>query len=90
MINILAFDSSTTKLNDGFTLNDYIIRANADKVSYDKLCDKLHITFEEAKESYDKTWNLPIEAIGVTLPPKLISAKPKPSRLQYRKYRWKV
>ena len=64
VINILLFDSSMIKLNDGFTINDYIIRANADKVSYDKLCDKLNITFEEAKASYDKTWNLPIEAIG--------------------------
>ena len=58
------FNSSTIKLNEGFTMNDYIIRVNANKVSYDKLCDKLNISFEEAKASYDKTWNLPIEAIG--------------------------
>ena len=64
MINILLFDSSSINLNDGFTMNDYIIRVNANKVSYDKLCDVLNLTFDEAKASYDKTWNLPIEAIG--------------------------
>ena len=64
MINILLFDSSRVELNDGYTMNDYIIRANAEKVSYETICRVLKLTFDEAKASYDKTWNLPIEAIG--------------------------
>lgn len=64
MINILQFNSSSVNLNNGYTLNDYIIRANANNVSYDKLCEKLHITVDEAKASYDKTWNIPLEAVG--------------------------
>lgn len=64
MINILLFNSSSVTLNDGFTMNDYIIRANAEKVSYDRLCRALKLTFDEARAIYDRVWNLPITAIG--------------------------
>ena len=64
MINILLFDSSRVELNDGFTMNDYIIRANAEKVSYETICRVLKLTFDEARLIYDKVWNLPITAIG--------------------------
>ena len=83
MTNILLFDSSTIKLNDGYTLNDYIIRANAEKVSYDRLCRALKLTFDEARAIYDKVWNIPLIAIGSIKPPKLMSSTPKPSRLQF-------
>lgn len=82
MTNILLFDSSTIKLNDGYTLNDYIIRANAEKVSYDRLCRALNLTFDEARAIYDKVWNVPLSEIGSIKPPKLMSATPRPSRLQ--------
>ena len=74
MINILLFNSSSVTLNDGFTLNDYIIRANANNVSYDRLCWSLGITVGEAKASYDKTWNIPLEAVGTIKPNLLLSA----------------
>ena len=64
MINILLFDSSRVELNDGYTANDYIIRANAEKVSYETICRVLKLTFDEARSIYDKVWNLPMTAIG--------------------------
>lgn len=70
------------ELNDGFTINDYIIRANAEKVSYDRLCRALKLTFDEARAIYDRVWNVPLSAIGSKNPPKLMSAAPRPSRLQ--------
>ena len=64
MINILLFNSSSVTLNDGFTLNDYIIRVNADKVSYYDICQILKLKLREARAIYDKVWNVPLEDIG--------------------------
>ena len=64
MINILLFDGSRMELNDGYTMNDYIIRVNAERVSYETICRVLKLTFDEARSIYDKVWNLPITEIG--------------------------
>ena len=64
MINILLFDSSMVELNDGYAMNDYIIRANAEKVSYYDICQILKLKLHEARAIYDKVWNVPLEDIG--------------------------
>lgn len=54
---------SSIRLNRGYTYKDYVIRRNAG-VPYYELCHALKISFEEAKASYDKTFNRSLEEIG--------------------------
>ena len=52
------------KLKRGHTCEEFIIRNNATRASYAELCSALKISFDEAREIYDKVYNLPLSQIG--------------------------
>ena len=52
------------KLECGHTYEEYIIRYYAIRASYAELCSALKISFDEAREIYDKVYNLPLSQIG--------------------------
>ncbi len=52
------------KLKRGHTYEEYVIRRNAIRASYAELCPALKISFDEAREIYDKVYNLPLSQIG--------------------------
>ena len=52
------------RLKRGHTYKEYVLKRNEDKASYDQLCKALKISLEEAREIYDKVFNLPLEKIG--------------------------
>ena len=52
------------KLKRGHTYEEFVIRNNATRASYAELCSALKISFDEAREIYDKVYNLPLSQIG--------------------------
>ena len=52
------------KLKRGHTYEEFVIRNNAIRASYAELCSALKISFDEAREIYDKVYNLPLSQIG--------------------------
>lgn len=63
---MLKYDKRQVHLKRGHTYEEFVIAQNALTTSYDRLCEYLKISFEEAKAIYDNIYNLPIEAIGNT------------------------
>lgn len=61
---------STIRPKKGFTYNDYVIRQNCIGASCNRLCRALKISMDELRTSYDKTFNLPLEAVGTIKKPK--------------------
>ena len=57
-------DKQSIRLKRGFTYDDYVIKRNEIDTPYYELCYELNLTFDEAKEIYDRVFNIPLEAIG--------------------------
>ena len=86
---MIIYNKSSIRLKNGFEYEDYIIKANETKSSYDKICDYLGLTFEQARARYDRVFNLAIEDIGTIKHStvarnvnKLMCAEPKRGTLQ--------
>ena len=52
------------RLKRGHTYEEFVIRNNATRTSYAELCPALKISFDEAREIYDKVYNLQLSQIG--------------------------
>ena len=52
------------KLKRGHTYEEFVIRYYAIRASYTEICSALKISFDEAREIYDKVYNLPLSQIG--------------------------
>jgi hypothetical protein len=61
---MVIYSKSSIRLKNGFEYEDYIIKANEIKSSYEEICDYLGLTFEQVSSRYDRVWNLAIEDIG--------------------------
>ena len=73
------------KLECGHTYEEFVIRYYAIRASYAELCQALKISFDEAREIYDKVYNLPLSQIGEWCDkerPALMCAAKAPSRLE--------
>lgn len=86
---MVIYNKSSIRLKDGFEYEDYILKCNEIKSSYEEICDYLGLTFEEAGARYDRVFNLAIEDIGTIKRGavarnvnKLMCAEPKQGALQ--------
>lgn len=86
---MVIYSKSSIRLKNGFEYEDYILKANESKASYEEICDYLGLTFEQARARYDKVFNLAIEDIGTIESSavarsvnKLMCAEPKRGTLQ--------
>lgn len=86
---IVIYNKSSIRLKNGFEYEDYILKCNEIKSSYDEICDYLGLTFEQARARYDRVFNLAIEDIGTVKRSavarnigKLMCAEPKRGTLQ--------
>ena len=78
------------KLECGHTYEEFVIRYYAIRASYAELCPALKISFDEAREIYDKVYNLPLSQIGEWCDkerPALMCAEPKPLTLETVRWR---
>lgn len=86
---IVIYNKSSIRLKDGFEYEDYILKCNEIKSSYEEICDYLGLTFEQARARYDGIFNLRIRDIGAIRrgavaksANKLMCAEPKRGTLQ--------
>lgn len=61
---MVIYSKSSIRLKNSFEYEDYILKCNEIKSSYEEICDYLGLTFEQARARYDRVWNLAIEDIG--------------------------
>lgn len=75
----LIYEKSCIKLKPRRTYEEYIIKRN-ELVPYFEICRLLNISFSQAREIYDRVWNLELEDIGTIEKPKLKGIKRKSSK----------
>lgn len=75
----LIYEKSCIKLKPGRTYEEYIIKRN-ELVPYFEICRLLNISFSQAREIYDRVWNLELEEIGIIEKPKLKAINRKSSK----------
>ena len=75
----LIYEKSCIKLKPGRTYEEYIIKRN-ELVPYFEICRLLNISFSQAREIYDRVWNLELEEIGIIEKPKLKGINRKSSK----------
>lgn len=81
---LLKFDRDRIDLKPGRTYEEFILKKNED-VEYSVICEYLGIGFFEAREIYDGISGLGIDDIGTFKQARLMSAKPKKTKLEYIK-----
>lgn len=74
----LIYEKSCIKLKPGRTYEEYIIKRN-EIVPYFEICRLLNISFSQAREIYDRVWNLELEEIGIIEKPELKAINRKSS-----------
>lgn len=75
----LIYEKSCIKLKPGRTYEEYILKHN-ELVPYFEICRLLNISFGQAREIYDRVWNLELEDIGTIEKPKLKGINRKSSK----------